>query len=299
MGTGRPCATDASSTPSTRDHAARGGCRGADCLTGHTPAQGVHVTRRKNVLYFSYPFAGFSIILQQASANTMYLAESSRRVTQTPSALTRDDGNTSILMRMCSRSAIRGHHTERDCREYQDTRHHRRSLQSGGKAELVNGEIVHMSPTGRRPGRVGLRIAASLLHHEERVGGGIAFPDNVGFIVNTPRILQSRCGMVYRPGYRHALLPRRARLRCRGTQSVRLRPGSRTGDAGQAHRLLRLRHPRGVGRGFITEDVIKSYKASDPAHPVIFRSRKIMQTRSQRYRGGRWRSMIFLSNAEW
>ena len=64
------------------------------------------------MLYFSYPFAGFSIILQQASANTMYLAESSRRVTQTPSALTRGDGgNTSILMRMCSRSAIRGHHT--------------------------------------------------------------------------------------------------------------------------------------------------------------------------------------------
>jgi hypothetical protein len=34
------------------------------------------------VLYFSYPFADLSIIVQQASANMMYLAKSSRRVTQ-------------------------------------------------------------------------------------------------------------------------------------------------------------------------------------------------------------------------
>ena len=38
-----------------------------------------------------------------------------------------------------------------------------------GKAELVNGEIVCMSPTGRKPARAGLRIAAHLLQHEERV----------------------------------------------------------------------------------------------------------------------------------
>ena len=34
------------------------------------------------MLYFSYPFADLSIIVQQASANMMYLAKSSRRVTQ-------------------------------------------------------------------------------------------------------------------------------------------------------------------------------------------------------------------------
>ena len=55
-----------------------------------------------------------------------------------------------------------------------------------GKAELVNGKIVCVSPTGRKPARAGLRIAAHLLQHEERVGGGVAFPDNVSFIVNLP-----------------------------------------------------------------------------------------------------------------
>lgn len=54
-----------------------------------------------------------------------------------------------------------------------------------GKAEIVNGEIVHMSPTGWRPGRAGGRIYASLLDIEKQAGG-FASPDNVGFIVDLP-----------------------------------------------------------------------------------------------------------------
>jgi Uma2 family endonuclease len=53
-----------------------------------------------------------------------------------------------------------------------------------GKAELVNGEIVRMSPTGRWPGRAGGRIYLSLDQHERATGSGTALPDNVGFIVN-------------------------------------------------------------------------------------------------------------------
>ena len=55
-----------------------------------------------------------------------------------------------------------------------------------GKAELVNGEIVLMSPTGGVPGRAGGKIYQRLAQHEELVGGGYAFPDNVGFMVNLP-----------------------------------------------------------------------------------------------------------------
>jgi Uma2 family endonuclease len=55
-----------------------------------------------------------------------------------------------------------------------------------GKAELVHGEIVLMSPTGGIPGRAGGRIYASLLQHERQWGHGYAFPDNVGFIVHLP-----------------------------------------------------------------------------------------------------------------
>ena len=55
------------------------------------------------------------------------------------------------------------------------------------KAELVNGEIVIMSPASAGHGRVGLRILQSLVEYEERTGHGIAFPDNVGFIVDLPQ----------------------------------------------------------------------------------------------------------------
>ncbi|MDT5158326.1 MAG: hypothetical protein QOH51_2683 [Acidobacteriota bacterium] len=55
-----------------------------------------------------------------------------------------------------------------------------------GKAEVVNGELVLMSPTGGVPGRASGRIYRSLDDYERQVGGGYAFPDNVGFTVNLP-----------------------------------------------------------------------------------------------------------------
>jgi Uma2 family endonuclease len=54
------------------------------------------------------------------------------------------------------------------------------------KAELVNGELVLMSPTGGIPGRAAGRIYRSLDDYERQVGSGFAFPDNVGFLVNLP-----------------------------------------------------------------------------------------------------------------
>jgi Uma2 family endonuclease len=55
-----------------------------------------------------------------------------------------------------------------------------------GKAEIVNGDLILMSPTGGVPGRAGGEIYISLHEHERRTKSGYAFPDNVGFIVNLP-----------------------------------------------------------------------------------------------------------------
>src|SRR3954447_8688675 len=55
-----------------------------------------------------------------------------------------------------------------------------------GKAELVNGEIVHMSPTGGSPSMAARAVVLSLYEYEKRTGRGYAVTDNAAFVVNLP-----------------------------------------------------------------------------------------------------------------
>ena len=58
------------------------------------------------------------------------------------------------------------------------------------KAELIDGRIVLLMPTGRKPGRVAGRIYRSLDDYAAQSGRGEAYPDNVGFTV--PRLSSGR-----------------------------------------------------------------------------------------------------------
>ena len=55
-----------------------------------------------------------------------------------------------------------------------------------GKAEIVDGALAVMEPTGAIPSRSGGDIYSRLRDYERRTGLGYAFPDNAGFIVNLP-----------------------------------------------------------------------------------------------------------------
>ena len=55
-----------------------------------------------------------------------------------------------------------------------------------GKAELVNGEIILMSPTGLLPGYAGDEILFSLREYSKRRKFGRAVGDNKAFLVNLP-----------------------------------------------------------------------------------------------------------------
>jgi Uma2 family endonuclease len=55
-----------------------------------------------------------------------------------------------------------------------------------GKAEIVNGELRLMPPTGDLPGSAALQIAFSVGPYARRTGAGRVYGDNVGFIVNLP-----------------------------------------------------------------------------------------------------------------
>jgi len=55
-----------------------------------------------------------------------------------------------------------------------------------GKAELVNGEIVHMPPTGDMPNYAAMEIVVSLREYACRTGKGRAVTDSAGFRVDLP-----------------------------------------------------------------------------------------------------------------
>jgi Uma2 family endonuclease len=55
-----------------------------------------------------------------------------------------------------------------------------------GKAELIEGEIVRMSPTQKLPNYAAGEIFASLREHAKRTKSGHAATDNLGFVVDLP-----------------------------------------------------------------------------------------------------------------
>ena len=146
-----------------------------------------------------------------------------------------------------------------------------------GKAELVKGEIVYMSPTGGRPGKASLRVASRLLDYEERVGGGYAFPNNVAFAVKLPhRESFSPDASWYVGPPPDMRFPEGAPV-----FAVEVRSENDYGRA--AERGMREKRADYFACGtqvvwdvdLLSEDVIKSYKVSDPENPVIFRRGEI------------------------
>jgi Uma2 family endonuclease len=55
-----------------------------------------------------------------------------------------------------------------------------------GKAEIVGGELVLMTPAGGLHGYAAGEIFASLFEYARRTRRGVALPDNIGFIVHLP-----------------------------------------------------------------------------------------------------------------
>jgi Uma2 family endonuclease len=142
-----------------------------------------------------------------------------------------------------------------------------------GKAELVNGEIVEMPPAGDEPSRASLRVATRLLAYEERTGTGRAYPDGTGFHVNLPH------REAFSPDAAYHVGPPAGMEFLEGAPvfAVEIRSKSDYGPA--AERAMREKRADYFACGTLvvwdvdlqSEDVVKSYKASDPDNPVIFR----------------------------
>ena len=142
-----------------------------------------------------------------------------------------------------------------------------------GKAELVNGEIVYMPPTGDWPGRTGGDIYTSLRQYERRVGGGYAFPDNVGFTVHLPHRDS------FSPDAAWYVGPRTGMRFLEGAPIFAVEVRSENDYGPAAERAMAQKRVDYFACGtlvvwdvdLLSEDVIKVYRASDPDHPTIYR----------------------------
>lgn len=142
-----------------------------------------------------------------------------------------------------------------------------------GKAELVHGEIVHLPPTGDDPGYAGDEIYVSLREHAKRTKRGRAFADNKGFHVNLPH------REAFSPDAAYHVGPRTGMRFLEGAPIFAVEVRSENDYDPAAERDMAAKRADYFACGtlvvwdvdLLSESVIKSYKASDPEHPVIFR----------------------------
>lgn len=142
-----------------------------------------------------------------------------------------------------------------------------------GNAELVNGEIVEMPPAGDEPNGASLNITFSLRSHEKRTGRGRAYGEGAGFHVNLPH--RGSFG----PDAAYHLGPRTGMRFLEGAPVFAVEVRSENDYGRAAEEKIRQKRADYFACGtlvvwdvdLMSEDVIKSYKASDPEHPVIFR----------------------------
>jgi Uma2 family endonuclease len=141
-----------------------------------------------------------------------------------------------------------------------------------GKAEIVNGEIIRMSPTGDMPGRAGGAIYVSL-RGVERQAGGRAYPDNVGFRVSLPQRTSFSPDAAFYVGAPSGM----KFLAGAPVFAAEIRSEHDYGREAESKIEAKCRDYFAAGTlvvwdvDLLSADVIKVYRASEPDKPKIYR----------------------------
>jgi len=148
-----------------------------------------------------------------------------------------------------------------------------------GKAELVNGEIILMSPTGRRPGYAGDEIFFSLRQYTKRNKVGIAVGDNKAFVVNLPHRKS------FSPDAAFDVGPDTGMDFSEGAPIFAVEVRSK-GDYGtRAEREMAQKRADYFAAGtlvvwdvdLLSDDVVRVYRASDPESATVYRRDEIAE----------------------
>ncbi|HLG13374.1 MAG TPA: Uma2 family endonuclease [Blastocatellia bacterium] len=149
-------------------------------------------------------------------------------------------------------------------------------VSENAKAEIVDGEIILMSPTGDMPSRAGGTIYVSLRQHEGKTPGR-AYPDNTGFRVNLPNRESFSPDAAWYTGPPGGM----TFLEGAPTFAVEVRSENDYG-AGAEDAIAKKRADYfaagalvGWDVDLLSPEVIKSYDATDPGNPRVFRRTQI------------------------
>lgn len=141
------------------------------------------------------------------------------------------------------------------------------------KAEIIQGKLVLMSPTGSRPGRGSFNIASSLRGHERLGSPGYAFGDNVGFVVNLPNRDSFSPDAAWYVGNIDSM----KFLEGAPVFAAGVRSENDYGPAAEKDMAEKRVDYFAAGTlvvwdvDLLSEDVVKVYRASDPYNPTVYR----------------------------
>jgi Uma2 family endonuclease len=145
-----------------------------------------------------------------------------------------------------------------------------------GKAELIDGKIVPLMPTGHRPNQIAFRIARSLDDHAESTGQGVAYTDNMGFVV--PRLPSGRQSFSPGASYYDGPLPANAMRFVEGppTLAVEVRSEGDSGPAAEAAMASKRADYFQAGTKVVWDvdpiaECIRAYRPEAPDSPATFR----------------------------
>lgn len=148
-----------------------------------------------------------------------------------------------------------------------------------GKAEIVDGELRLMSPTGDLPSRAGGEIFVSLHGYERRTGQGRAYPDNAAFIVNLPNRRSFSPDVAYYIGPR----TRGKFLEGAPVFAVEVRSEGDYGPAAEREMAAKRRDYFAAGTQVVwdvdvlRDEVVRVYRAAAPDDPKVHRRGEIAE----------------------
>lgn len=151
-----------------------------------------------------------------------------------------------------------------------------------GKAEIVDGEILLMSPTGDLPNTAAGEVFASLREYARRTKNGRAYTDNAAFTVNLPNRSS------FSPDAAFYIGPRTRGKFLEGAPIFAAEVRSE-GDYGQrAESNMARKRADYFAAGtlvvwdvdVLVEEVVRSYRAGDPDNPTVFHRGEIANAES-------------------